>query len=894
MAYSTPHTFYVDYVNGSNATRSTLADVVFSNPSGDIVRGTYVSHGLVNGAIITVSGCTQAYANDQWEIESVAENTFDLVGASWASFNGADVTGNVVPHGGSSWADAWLTCLAGGTTAKIKPGVTFKVAKSTAPISLGKTGAWKSPTTTGGIPVAKSISSSTNATPIQVNCVGHGFETGNLVHINNHAGNVAANGIWTITYVSANAFTLDDSVGSGTGTYSGTAQKTETRVVELASAETELLDNGDVAWTASGSSSCSIVTTSAPTGYAGAKVAKSSPANSTLYAYKTLTEVDLSGYQAICLWILTSYSIASADQISICLCSDTAGATVVDTFKIPAMTYPTGKYIPVKLTKEGGGNLGSSIKSIAIYSGSSAPSNISFQVDNINACKSSGLALPMLISKNSAEQGGDEGWWAIRALYGKYVLLEASRGYFGTTETVTTYAREASAPLAAFPSSYSTLLEGFSEAGTDGTENVISGGWNTSSGLQDGETFLDGLASWGVFTPQNYCNIDHLNFARMYAIYGASYVEFTNTQSITSVQNGVYLMTGITGIVDLNTVKNIIGCDYGIRVQGATSVSWTEIKNLHSNATYGVYGLCTTGTRTKITSCCNNGIGIYLSTFYGDLVEVAKCDYNATYGFSISGPACNLAFQTIGSADYNGTSGIYLTNSTAQMPSDITIGTIQASNNGGFGIQSTCNAERIHIGTLTTTDNVTAALQWANGQLQIDHATLAEATKVSWYTSNGTPDALSYVGIAQLGATAGRWYRETYYGIISDQITAGQNAAWAYGGAGISLYFNPNSANTPLKDEIYIPCTASAGIQVHFQVKKTSSEANPTMTITAIGAGITPIWDASVTLTDSWAEFTSATMTPTFDGFIRITLKVYDGSTTGDVGIDDIHYAAAA
>jgi hypothetical protein len=78
---------------------------------------------------------------------------------------------------------------------------------------------------------------------------------------------------------------------------------------------------------------------------------------------------------------------------------------------------------------------------------------------------------------------------------------------------------------------------------------------------------------------------------------------------------------------------------------------------------------------------------------------------------------------------------------------------------------------------------------------------------------------------------------------------------------------------------------------VHFYVKKTSAAADCLLKMSAIGAGITPIWNASVTLTDSWAEYTSASMTPTITGFIKITLKAFDGSTTGEIGVDDIHYA---
>lgn len=60
------------------------------------------------------------------------------------------------------------------------------------------------------------ISNATNAGPIQVTAAGHGLLTGDRVRIDGVAGNEAANGIFIITFVDANNFTLDGSFGSGT------------------------------------------------------------------------------------------------------------------------------------------------------------------------------------------------------------------------------------------------------------------------------------------------------------------------------------------------------------------------------------------------------------------------------------------------------------------------------------------------------------------------------------------------------------------------------------------------------------------------------------------------------------------------------------------------------
>jgi len=70
-------------------------------------------------------------------------------------------------------------------------------------------------------PVA--ITSSTDATPIVVTATAHGFVTGNLVMIQGHATNIAANGIFLVTRLSSSTFSLQnrytnvDIAGSGAG-----------------------------------------------------------------------------------------------------------------------------------------------------------------------------------------------------------------------------------------------------------------------------------------------------------------------------------------------------------------------------------------------------------------------------------------------------------------------------------------------------------------------------------------------------------------------------------------------------------------------------------------------------------------------------------------------------
>lgn len=66
-----------------------------------------------------------------------------------------------------------------------------------------------------------SVSDATNAAPIVITSSSHGLDTGDLVIIEGVAGNTAANGVWSITKVDANKFSLDGSVGNAAYTSGG-------------------------------------------------------------------------------------------------------------------------------------------------------------------------------------------------------------------------------------------------------------------------------------------------------------------------------------------------------------------------------------------------------------------------------------------------------------------------------------------------------------------------------------------------------------------------------------------------------------------------------------------------------------------------------------------------
>ena len=882
MAY-TNAVFYLDHANGSDAARTTLTGVVFSNPSGDTVRGTFTAHGLITGAVIDVTGCTQAYANSAWKITKVGDDTFDLDDASWASFNGADVTGNAVPRGGSSWADAWGTMSIGASGARIAAGDVIRIAKTPDPVSMGVNGTWTTTVKAGGGDKAyKSIISSTNTTPIRIRATAHGLDTGDFVRINGHTTNYSANGVWKITKYDNDYFDLDGSVGVGTGGATGMSTPCNTEVVQLATAQTLKIEDCEGGWAASGSSTVSHPSGPAP-GYA-VKVVKSSPGNDTLYAYKATGTLDLSAYTGITLWVYVTTAIDATTRWKVCLCSDTAGATIVDTFLLPAMS--TYRWYPLILTKDGGGNLGSSIKSIALYSGSAAATTSGVQLDNINACTAAGFGLSDLVSKNSSAVGGTEPWCNLIGIYDTNLLLDGD--YYGTTSTVTTYYRK---------TQLITAREDVNKSGSAGNLIQYLGGYNTSTSEQDGETYLDAVKySIAVFYggAQNYWKVDRISPVRggsggIVLYHRAGEVE------IGSINDCIGCATGFDVSLQgskftMALLRRTFGCTTGVNLS-ANEFSITEIGACISGQNginIGPFGGQTSGAITTIGCLCNHTqSGLDISgVVHGNLVigSISKASYNGLEGIRFSSSRF-VHIGTVGEANYNATYGIYFEGTSAMNEIE---GITDASYNTKYGIAAGSTSGDNYVGEVTTSNNATAGIYNGGvGILYIGKAICSDATPTTVGSTN-----ISQVAIAQYGPTASRWLRRQNNGVISDQITGGQLESWAYGSSGRCQYYDPSSQTSPLFDVFYVPCTAAQGIQIHFQVKKTSAAADCTLKITISGCGITPVLQASVTLTDAWTEYTSTTLTPDATGFLRVQVEVFDGATTGDVGIDDIHYAA--
>jgi len=428
-----------------------------------------------------------------------------------------------------------------------------------------------------------------------------------------------------------------------TGAWNGTGTVTERKIVTLGAAQNVTIELCETAWTASTDVTATTSATRKEGSYA-ASLAIVAGFTTGKVAYKATGTLNLSAYQKLSFWIQNNAAIASATVLKVVLCSDTAGDTIVDTFWIPAIPS-TARFLPLTIAREGGGNLGASIASIAVYANSD-PGTITLLLDDFIACTTDGLNLQSLISKNSAEQGGTEGWYGIQSINGVTVLLDndtntlanAGRGYSGTTETVTTYKRETiKTDLAA---AATTEVQTVQASGSFAVGNIeFQGGWNTSTTVQEGETFFDGLNGngYGIYLlTKSHITFNYLNVCRYN--YGVCYSTSSNNT--------------------ITTLSNANNNTYGVVYSSASNNNTiTSLSNANNNS-YGVYySASNKNTITTLSNANNNTYGVYYSTSSNNTITTLSNANNNAYGvrYDISSNNTIKSLSTSG----NGTTGVY-------------------------------------------------------------------------------------------------------------------------------------------------------------------------------------------------------------------------------------------
>ena len=605
MAY-TNAIFYIDLYNGSDTTRASLTTCIASNPTGTVTRITKTGHGLVTGAVVTLSLFT-TWLNGVWKITKFDDDSFDLDDAIWTTT--ADNNGTVVPFGGSSWADAWLTITNGATAARVQPGDVIRVSKTPDPVSIG------------------------NAT-------------------------------WTFN--------------NRTITLSVTGQ-------------TIVVEQCEALWSGATNVTASRDTTNFKEGTSSALLAIAAAFTTGKIAYKQTSVLDLSEFQLLSFWLKNNLTIANGTTLKVCLCSDTIGDVIIDTFYVPNIPATSPFFfLPLAISRVGGGNLGNNINSIALYADSD-PGTININLDCFIACKTNGINLQSLISKNGQASGGTEGYYCIKNIVDNTLMIDSTTNsapsvasnYMGTTETVETYLRES------FKTTLGTSTLGAISTINDSGTNVnileYDFGYEINTTNKNGETFLDGLNCVGygiyatsknyvklsnvavfrytmgfLFTASNYFNLTNISNATSCNSTGHSSSsncsQFTFTNVLNSNNNGIY---GFNFNHNLSTMNNIsaFGNNTNTSSQGIsfTTSTGNRLYNIKSIGNY--VGLSTSSSFNNIINditISNSVNGIAFTSLYDIYIENSSFSGNTT-AVRMSGPgACklrNVIFQS-NSSDY--------------------------------------------------------------------------------------------------------------------------------------------------------------------------------------------------------------------------------------------------
>ena len=596
------------------------------------------------------------------------------------------------------------------------------------------------------------------------------------------------------------------------------------------------IDTCEAAWTPSTNITAS---THTPYYIQGAKSASLAPATAFttgLAGYKDISVegagIDLSDYTKISCWVAGSAEIAANIwRLDLCENADGTGALVSFTFDaiIGSRSYG-GSYV----TFDNGSALPVSVKSVALTA-LSDPGTTTLYIDNVIACND--LHHNTVISPNSAGP-----WFSVRSISGTTVNLgfALSTGYFTSASvTQTSYAR----------GSFASIDFSVQDSGTFDNPIVFSGGWNTSTDEQDGETWLypvscrDSVVSTNS---KNYITIEKFGFFHSNA---SGITQGTTAEG--SILKDVQSTGCLKGLFYTSTsyIYSNISLEGTIVLTGPANAGCllselnksTSGYDLKGSANVDIYGLSTTQTMQTFTGFNGRFTGKW--RFFGNSGNIATCMRVTGGDWFFNEVEC---YET-------GISG----NSIVLEDARIRINKLTISNSRYMY----CTRGLLDVGNLVY-DNIVIS---AKGPIRFERFNADNRYK-AYYQS----------------------------GIISDHITGGQASDWAYGGEGLSLLLNPTSQTQGLYYEFFMPVSAGVTYQTHFQKIKTSSGANCTLDVTISGCGITVIRDESVSLTDSWAEFTSSSFTPTFSGYIRCELHALDGSTTGDIGIDDIHLAVVS
>ncbi len=661
------------------------------------------------------------------------------------------------------------------------------------------------------------------------------------------------------------------STSSGTATWTkGSAQ------VTLSAAMNQLLfGDSAVAWSAAANVTASVNTT-APTPKQGANCSKlvcAAGFTTGKIASFATGAFDSSTYQQVTLWIQSTTALA-AGAMSLNLCSDAAGNTIVNTMAIN-VALNANQWTAITLNNAA--NLSATVNAIRLTANTSMASKTIF-VDCVATAKSTASA--NLLTLNSLISPDNAVWYSVQSINGTTVHVDgqattaaaAAKGYRGATGSTTFYMMQ---PTVVSIGTGNTVYDQvFSGNGASGNPITISGGWDSAAmTTQSGLTLID-RSDWAASGINLTGATGHITVDKFLFGHAAFPLGLVSTAFGYTVNNSGFAGTGSFSSMPTRAVtvagSNFINC-----------TGTTAILNIPATGNYKSDNKNWSITNTKVWGAAVGGIK--LPPFVAAApATITGCDCSGStgLGFDIQS-ICNFRSNT---AEANSLGGINF----QAVQGQVSYGLIARGNTVGEIVLNNADVEIYGLDTNTVGGS-------ALPQIMVPSNLSGRAVVYNWtqYTGGAPAAVLTSLGSPGAGLTNGNSVSSqkeggnaannttyTDYGTVTTTGVVGQP------GSGIAFKLTPDTdalSGSPLSINVgKVACPANVPTTVKYWAKL--SAAGPTARLrvpggryAGVGSAGTDVVSAAITGT-TYAQV-SVTFTPTEYAVVDIFADVW-GSTT--------------
>lgn len=661
-------------------------------------------------------------------------------------------------------------------------------------------------------------------------------------------------------------------VGSATWTQ-------DSKTVTLGSAVTADITDCGTAWTASANVTAT-TTSTRKEGTLACSLAVAAGFTTGKIAYFATGTLDLSAYQQVSFWIRGSAAI-SASVLSLRLCSDTAGDTVVDTIAIPAIA-PTTSWTPV--TVDTGGALGSAIASISIAAASD-PGTITILLDNIIACKASSsadsLTLTSLIGKDHNLY-----WQASTAYASNAIRRPTPPNFTGFQYKVTAGGGGNSGGTE--PTWPQYIGGTVSDGALTWTCEELQDTWYALQSIRGTTLLIDNdnstLANAGRGYPRSSGTVDL--YKRETIKTGISSAGAIHTaQESGSVSGGLITYSGGWNRTDMSTMTGETWMDNQSRsavMYNASSLSYIKFRNLHA---VRCDRLVTLGTGSYCYAeycqgghCTNGGTesnGNRLSMFG------VTANNNFTNGIDANAPSANLLSRIVACSNLG--PGIIGSTDNGQYAEGADW---LCANNGSYGVDS-IGVSRRPVYRVVTRGNATAGIRSTMGNAYYADSSFTDSTPIAAVT-----DVDVYIYSHRHGQTANSHLITTQGATIAaatDQRHTASGISWKF-----SITSTARSAYAPVQlsvGKVFVASGATKTISIW--VRRDSTDIKGQL---RVAGGQVPGEEVDITTAaepsiNTWTQY-SLNVSPTEDGVFEIMFDCWDGvGTTNNLWVDDLGVA---